>query len=368
MRWGEYVTTDRRKFLQSSLALPTIASGPALAADAPPRTSSQPQQRFRRIAVEETFATLEFLDARAKLLDPQDSMTAAKLNPLQKKLVGLGASRIADMDAAGVDVQIVSLYTRTGQLPSNTATGIMQRANDVLAQAVHANPTRLGGLIAVMPQNIGDAVKEIERGAKKLKLNGAIINSTTHNEYLDDPKYLPILEALVEHDLSLYLHPSDPPKQMIGSLDIPGYNTGWSFGADAGTHAVRIMAAGIFDRLPKLRLVLGHMGESVPFWIDRIDDHYPKEFTRAQPSKLQKKPSEYLRENVYVTTSGMNWWPQLRMTQEIMGPDHVLFALDYPFEDDVTDTHRVDAMPMNDADKHKFYHANAEKIFKIQAV
>ncbi len=360
------MTTDRRKFLQSSLALPVV-SGPALAAaETKPATPSAPVRR--RIAVEETFATLEFLDAYAKLLDPKDFMTMEKINPLQRKLVEQGPIRLADMDAAGVDMQIMSLYTDTGQLPSNIATGIMQRANDILAQAIHANPTRFGGLIVLMPQNIDDAVKEIARGAKELKLNGTIINSTTHDEYLDDPKYIPIFEALVEHDLTLYLHPADPPKQMIGALRIPGYHTAWGFGVDAGTHAVRIMASGLFDRFPNLRLALGHMGESLPFWIDRMDDHYPAEIGRQNASRLKKKPSEYMRENIYVTTSGMNWWPQLRMTLDVMGADHVLFALDYPFEDDVADTRRVDAMPMPEETKEKFFHRNAERIFKIAPV
>lgn len=324
---------------------------------------------YRRIAVEESFSIPEYFAWRSKYV-PMTTIgaPATAFKDINARLFDVGDGRLAEMDATGVSVQVLSMAAPGVQLmPAADAVVMAKLANDRLAAAIAAHPDRFGGLITVAPQDPQGAAKEIERGAQTLKLNGAIINSHTNNEFLDDPKFLPIFEALAANDLPLYLHPNAPAAPMERILTIPGFTVGWSYGVDAGTHAIRLIAAGIFDRFPKLQIVLGHMGEGLPFWANRLDNRFEWEYRMTGKSKpLQRLPSEYLRQNIYITTSGMNYWPQTRMAMEVMGSERVLFAIDYPYEDNREAVGEIDAMPLSDSERSLLCHANAEKVFKLK--
>jgi 2,3-dihydroxybenzoate decarboxylase len=283
-----------------------------------------------------------------------------------QKLADLGDLRIADMDATGIDVQLLLLGAPGVQIFEATeATVLAREVNDAAAAAVKAHPGRFAALAAIAPQSPADAASELERAVHTLGMKGAIINSHSRGEYLDDPKFSPIFEAAQALDVPIYIHPREPSPQMVQPYLAYGA-TGpiWGFNAETGLHAIRLILGGVFDRFPKLRIVLGHLGEGLPFFLDRMDIRYRVEQSPDRP-RLAKKPSDCFKDNFVVTTSGMNWWPAVELCQRALGTDKVLFAVDYPFEDGAEAVATADAMPMSEAAFTQFYHANAERIFQL---
>jgi 5-carboxyvanillate decarboxylase len=242
---------------------------------------------YLRIATEEAFAPPELITMWRDMIerglcdDPGfvsmvGFYTAAKTERTRfvfDRLQDLGELRLADMDAAGIDRQIVSLTAPGTQILSRgDGIAIAALANDQLAQACRRYPQRFSGLTAIAPQDPQQAAKEIERGHAELGFSGVIINAHTHGEYLDDQKFWPIFEAAEALDTPIYLHPSTPPKDMIGPLLAAGLDGAiYGFAVDTGMHVLRIITAGVFDRFPRLRLVVGHLGEALPFWLYRLD-------------------------------------------------------------------------------------------------
>ena len=206
-------------------------------------------------------------------------------------------------------------------------------ANDRLAEAARKYPGRITGLAGFAPRDPLRAARELERAVKTLGLKGGVVNSHSLGEYLDDRKFWPIFETVQAMDVPIYIHPRDPSPQMIKPFEVFGFKIGWSWAAETGTHIIRLIGNGVFDQFPKLRIVIGHMGEGLPFFLDRIDNRYYWEHEMAGTApKLKRKPSDYVRDNIVVTTSGMNFGPPLLMTIQMLGIDNILFAADYPFE------------------------------------
>lgn len=342
-----------------------------------------PAAGYRRIATEEAFIPPELhkmyrdLVASGGVNDPGFNSligyylgsTSERARNVSERLQDLGARRLADMDVAGIDMQIISLTSPGVQvLKPDVAVEMARLANDQLAEAIRRHPARFAGLIAVAPQNPAEAAKEIERGAK-LGLKGVIINSHTLGEYLDNPKFWPIFEAAEAHNLPVYLHPNTPPAKMIEPFLESGLDGAmYGFAVETGLHALRLITQGVFDRFPKLTLVLGHLGEALPFWLFRLDYMHrgtvtSKRYDFMKP--LQRKISDYLRENVYYTTSGMAWEPAITFTQSVIGMDRVMYAMDYPYQYVLDEVRAQDALPISDADKKNFYQATAEKVFRL---
>ena len=242
-------------------------------------------------------------------------------------------------------------------------------ANDQLAAGIRANPDRLAGLAAIAPQSPSDAARELERAVTELGLSGVMINSHTKGEYLDEPKFRPILAKAEELRVPLYLHPRTPSAAMLEPFTrYPGLAAAtFGFSVETGLHALRLILGGIFDDHPGLTVVLGHMGEGLPFWIDRVDNRtaFIQTGPGPKPRKLRKRPSEYLRENFYVTTSGMDFEPALMLAHKVVGPDRILFAIDYPMEDGAHPVRVIDEAPISDDDKTKIYQTNAERVFGL---
>jgi 2,3-dihydroxybenzoate decarboxylase len=350
----------------------------------PARLQAMQARGYARIATEEAFAPAGMLDGYRSLLsrhafdDPGfESLwgfylgsRSPRATQIIAKLQDLGPQRIADMDASGIDRQIISLTAPGVQIfDAATAVSIARDANDELAEAVRREPQRYAGLTAVAPQDPRAAAAEIERGMRKLGLKGVIINSHTHGEYLDHPKFSELLAAAEAENAPIYLHPQSPSKGLIAPLLESGLDGAiYGFGVETGMHMLRIIVSGVFDRFPRLKFVLGHLGEALPFWLFRLDYMHratvlSQRYAHMQP--LKRRVSDYLRENVYVTSSGMAWAPAIRFCQDVLGMDRVLYAMDYPYQFVAEEVSASDQVPLSDQDRKLFFQLNAERVFSL---
>ena len=323
-------------------------------------------KRYERIAVEEGFLIPEIAEEQRKRLPPGMVPTAMRTGVF-RALLDLGEGRIKAMDEDGIQTQVCVLAANIIQDLDPVQGGeLAALANDRLAETARKYPGRITGLGAFAPRDPVRAARELERAVKTLGLKGGIVNSHSLGEYLDDRKFWPIFESLQAMDAPLYIHPRDPSPQMIKPFEVMGFKIGWSWAAEVGTHIIRLIGGGVFDRFPRLKIVIGHMGEGLPFHLDRIDNRYywENEMAGAAP-KLKRKPSDYVRDNVIVTTSGMNFSPPLLMTIQMLGIDNVLFAADYPFENVQDSVAAIDALAIADRDKEKLYSLNSKRVFKL---
>jgi 5-carboxyvanillate decarboxylase len=335
---------------------------------------------FKRIAVEEAFVTASVAEGWSEVLKRADvepgfaKMGGALTAPseasrrLHDAMLDIGKGRIAHMDAVGIDMQVLSLTSPGVQVfDTDLATKLAAEANDVLAETVKAHPKRFGGLASIAPQDPEAAAREIERAAGKLEMNGLIINSHTKDEYLDLPKFRPIFEAAQAADFAIYLHPREPSPSMVGPfLDYGLYFAIWGFAADTALHALRLILSGTFDRFPRLKIVMGHMGEGLPFWLQRMDNRYKLQVAVGATPKLARLPSEYFLENFVITTAGVTSMPALRLSLDVLGSERILFAADYPYEDDGEAVRFMDGAAITEAERKQIYETNAVKLFKLK--
>jgi len=348
-----------------------------------PRTGGA--QGDLRIATEEAVATQDPFDAwDRKMAEPDadpgfvglagfyTSSQAERPKNIKRRLLDLGEERIADMDATGIDKQLL-LLTAPGVQVLDTAEGtaLARAANDEMVDAIRRYPDRLSGLAAIAPQDPAAAAEELRRGVTELGLHGGVVNGHTQGRYLSDQEFWPIFEAAEDLDVPIYIHPTGLPKNMIGPFQEAGLDGAiYGFGVDTGLHLLRIITAGVFDRFPRLKIVVGHAGEAIPFWLFRLD-HMHAATVRAQRYEAMKPTqrtiSEYMRENVYITTSGMAWEPAIRFCQDVLGSDRVLYAMDYPYEYEVDEVRTYDNLGVDAATKKALYQTNAERVFKLGA-
>jgi 5-carboxyvanillate decarboxylase len=291
------------------------------------------------------YGTMNFLDG---LLDVEDR-------------------RLKEMNAFGVDMHLLSLTAPGVQMfDADTATDLAALANDRMAEICRRHPTRFAGLASFAPQSPKRAAKEMERAIRTLKLNGFILNSHTNGEYLDDPKYWPALEAAEALDACIYIHPRAASDGLKGPLQDYGMDSAmWGYGVEVGTHVVRMMAAGVFDHFPKLKICIGHMGEAIPFWIWRITFMNSRAQRIGRAPKTQLTMEEYFRRNFVITTSGVEDPLALEYSIKRFGIDNVMWAIDYPYQPMKPAVEFMDAAPVSEAQRHKLYHQNAERIFHI---
>ena len=338
---------------------------------------------YRRIATEEAFAPPEMIDIYRRILEGPDpdpgfkglmgfymSSPSARAQHIMRCLTDLDALRLQHMDEAGIDMQVLALTSPGVQVMDKaTAVSFARLANDQLAQAVRRHPTRFAGMIAVAPQDPAAAAQEIERGVNQLGMRSVVINSHTQGEYLSDPKFWDIFAAAEALGVPIYLHPNALPRNMLQPFQECGLDGAiYGFGVETGLHALRIITAGVFDRFPKLQLIIGHMGEALPFWAYRLDYMHratvaSQRYDSVKP--LRKKPSDYLRENFFITNSGMAWEPAIKFTQDLVGVDRVLYAMDYPYQYAPEEVTALDGMSLCAQDMKKFFQTNAERVFGI---
>lgn len=347
---------------------------------APPPGEIDRNAPYQRIATEEAWTFPELVAAQVKALeapggsdDPGLRMGGmfAALKHTQSMLQDIGAQRVAHMDALGIDRQLLLLTAPGVQtLDADVGTALAIEANDRLAEAIAAYPDRFSGLAAFAPQDVKGAVAEIERGMNKLKLNGAVLNSHWRGHYLDEPAYEPILEALSAHDAALYIHPTIP------FYDKPYADRGFGgalggFPHDVWVHTMGLIFSGAFDRYPNLRLVIGHLGECLPLHLYRFDwmqlnaDRVPG-LRGGQPAVHLKHPvSHYFHNNIWITTSGCAWEPGIKFCMDVMGPERVLYAMDYPYQQSSDEVAVYDRMDISAEHKKMLMQTNAEHVFRL---
>ncbi|MFC2071159.1 amidohydrolase family protein [Chloroflexota bacterium] len=285
------------------------------------------------------------------------------------KLIDVEDIRLKDMDQHGIDMQVLSSTVNLAPYGSDGITAARQ-VNNAIAKLTKKYPQRFAGFATISPSDPIAAAMELERGVKELGLKGTMITSSiSAGEYWDNQKYWIIFEKVEELGVPVYIHPTFvspdmvkaflPYSQMFGSV--------WGFAADTGLAAMRLICSGIFDKYPGLKIILGHLGEALPFWLWRIDSRWEKERVSQNPlaKKLGRKPGQYINENFYVTTSGMLYQPALQCTISALGVDKVMFAVDYPFEPSNEAVEFMDRLQINDTDKEKIYHLNAEELLKL---
>lgn len=338
---------------------------------------------YLRIATEEAYGPIEMFDAYRDLLDSGEhdlgfgslmgfylQADAERPRSVRRRLADLGEERLADMDSAGIDHQIVSLTSPGTQVfKQDQAREFATLANERISQACAAHPQRLSGLAAVAFQDVSAAVSELERAVQDLGLRGVIANSHIGGHYLDEPQYYPILEAAEALDVPVYLHPNTPTDDMIKPMLASGLDGAiYGFGVETSMHLLKMIMAGVFDRFPRLKLVVGHLGEALPFWFSRLDYMYR---AGANANRYPHLPtlelsiSEYFHRNIWLTTSGMAWQPGIMFCREVMGADRVMYAMDYPYQFVADEVRTQDNLPISKDELRAFYETNAIDVFGL---
>jgi len=259
-------------------------------------------------------------------------------------------------------------------LEPDEGTALAQLANDRLAEVCRRHPDRFAGLTVFAPQDVSGAVREIERGMKSLGLNGAVINSHFRGHYLDEQPYWPILEALEAHDAALYIHPTMPPTAWSQPYEYRGFGGALAgFPHEVWMHTMGLIMSGAFDRFPRLRLVIGHMGESMPLQLYRFDwmqsNADGREGLRggAPAVKLRHKISYYFKHNIWITTSGQGWEPSIKFCMDVLGPDRVIYAMDYPYQQSADEVAAYDGFDISAEHKRMLMQTNAERVFRLKS-
>jgi uncharacterized protein len=323
------------------------------------------EEHFRNAAIEK--AVGRFMAAGQSSIS--DKAIAARYNPQTSQLEDLGTERLQHMDAMGIDVQVLS-YTAPGTqvLSAAEAIPLSRDANDQVAAAIASHPDRFAGFATLPTPDPEAAAAELERAVRKLGFKGAMINGRTHDRFLDDPSFRPLLEAAVDLDVPLYLHPTFPP-QTVQDAYYAGFDpvvstifatAGWGWHMETGIHALRLILAGVFDRYPSLQIILGHWGEMIPFYLARVD-----EAISPAAKHLQRRVADYFTQQFYATPSGLFTLPPFLLTLQIMGADRIMYSVDYPFIPGNQARTFLEAAPISPADKEKIAHGNAEKVLKM---
>lgn len=287
------------------------------------------------------------------------------------KLKDLGAGRLADMDAIGMDHMVLSVTTPATQiLPPAEAIPLAKGANDAMYRAVKAHPDRFSAFATLPLSDPKAAVKELQRCIEELAFVGVMIHGRTFDTYPDHPDLFPVLQRIETLNVPVYIHPQMPPRAVRAlyydgfeeavSTDFAGGGLGWHY--EAGVTAIRLILAGVFDKLPGLQVILGHWGEVVAFYLDRIDA-----LSRATSKSLKKTVAGYFRDHFYLTGSGVYSTAYLQRAIDIVGIDRVMYSTDYPFQ------YRTDGMarafleqaPLTIDQKEKIAYRNAENLLKL---
>ncbi|MCJ7785731.1 MAG: amidohydrolase family protein [Desulfobacterales bacterium] len=274
--------------------------------------------------------------------------------------------RLPLMDEYGIAMQVLASNSPGIQAAEDatTAVGAAKRFNDAQAEIIRKYPGRFAGWASLPTQDPKAAADELERTVTQLGFKGAMIQGHTHWEYLDEKKFWVIWERAEALAVPIYLHVAEPAlegrKIYEGHSELMG--PAWSWVVETATHALRIVGGGVFDAFPKASLILGHLGETLPFLLGRLDEGYAMSF---KPRKLNKKLSEYVKENIFVTTSGRYKPEALICTINAMGIDRVLFAADYPYAGMKEAVEDVERTPLSGSDKEKIYHLNAERLLRL---
>jgi uncharacterized protein len=320
---------------------------------------------MRVISLEDHFWTPAIADAIGAQRNPDTDAGG----PLAANLADLGERRLAAMDAAGIDLQVISHTTPGVQhLDADTAIPLAREANDALARAVAEHPGRFAGFATLPTSAPQAAADELERAVTELGFLGAMINGHTNGRFLDDRAFDVLHERAVRLGVPLYLHPAEPVPAVRDAYyqgfapAVSWFLSAAAFGwhAETGIHVLRMVLGGVFDRHPELSLVIGHMGEMLPFMLQRVDDNLPPNVTG-----LERLPSEYVLANVHITTSGLFSVPPLMCALMVFGVERVLFSVDWPYAHNEGGQRLLETAPLSPGDLELIAHGNAERVLGL---
>lgn len=317
---------------------------------------------MRTVAIEEAFS---IPGITPPFVGSHSALAPGWAERWDRLLADVHEERLADMDANGVDVQVLSLTSGIERTDDPMlAVQRARQANDQLAAIVASHPDRFAGFAALPLQDPAAAVTELRRAVQELGLVGALQNDHVQGVYLDDARFEPVWAELELLDVPLYLHPGMVPAQQITLFDEMAVLSGpsWGWTAATGGHALRLLYSGVFDRHPGAKLILGHMGELLPFQLARLDSRFEQVPAADRPAEL---PSTYLRNNVYITTSGLFSQPALTAAIASLGIDHVLFAIDYPYERSEEAVEFLRTAPLDPADLARVASGNADRLLRL---
>ncbi len=351
----------RRDLLRGAALAGASVAFPAAASISDLETTAR--KPLGKIAMEEHFMVPEFMEYFAETY-ANISADIAKLAP--GALMDFGERRLAMMDEHHVEYVVLSLAGPGVQAEKDGA--VAQRkaraVNDLLAGEIQKRPARYGGFAHLAMHDPSEAAEELERCMRDLGFHGALINGQTNGEYLDLDKYSVFWERAAALDAPIYLHPGNPadhPSTYAGHSELWGPVCSWAF--ETATHALRLVFAGVFERYPKARLILGHGGETLPFSLWRFDSRWL--VCNRGGRTLAKPPSFYIRRNIAVTTSGMCSNNSLRCSLDAMGAENVMFSIDYPFEKTDLAARFIETAKVSEAERIQVASANATRILHL---
>jgi gamma-resorcylate decarboxylase len=321
-----------------------------------------------KIGLEEHFAVPE------TALNPRGTYADHTWAELERRLLELHDERLTLMDQHGIEMMVVSLNAPAVQsIPDpKAAVALARKANDALAEHIAKRPDRFQGLAAVAMQDPDRAIEELERAVTQLGFKGVLVNGFSQiNDpdsavYYDLPQYRPFWAAVERLGVPFYLHPRSPlardARLYAGHPWMMG--AAWAFGNETAVHALRLVGSGLFDEHPRLAIVLGHLGENIPFGLWRID-HCNATADKTDGHRAKRKIADYIRENFYVTTSGNFSTPSLILTMRELGADRVMFSVDWPYEEIAHAESWFDAVDISESDRLKIGRTNAARLLKL---
>jgi predicted TIM-barrel fold metal-dependent hydrolase len=322
-----------------------------------------------KIGLEEHFAVPD------TALNPRGTYSNVTWAELKGRLLELHGERLALMDRHGIEMMVVSLNAPAVQAVPDpkAAVALARQANDALAEHVAQRPDRFQGLAAVAMQDPDAAITELERAIKELGFRGVLVNGFSQigddpdsAVYYDLPRYRPFWAAVERLGVPFYLHPRSPlPRDARLYAGHPWMmGAAWAFGNETAVHALRLIGSGLFDEHPKLTIILGHLGENIPFGLWRID-HCNAAATKTDGHKARRQIGDYVRENFYVTTSGNFSTTALALAIAELGADRVMFSVDWPFEEIEHAATWFDGLDLSDSDRQKIGRANAARLLRL---
>lgn len=290
-----------------------------------------------------------------------------RIPSLTERLENVGDLRIREMDEAGIDIQVLSHGApSTQKLPPDKAVEITQRTNDRLYDHIQYNPKRFAGFAALPTSNPEAAAIELERTVNQLGFRGAMVHGLTNGVFLDKKQFWPIFERAAALDVPIYIHPSVPHPAVVQSYyedylaDYPHLlGPAWGYTVEAATQAIRLVLSGVFEVYPKLKIILGHLGEALPFLLWRIDQ------ALSRPGNRGMRFRDIFRENFYITTSGNFSTPALLCSIAELGIDHIMFSVDWPFVSNMPAMEWIEGAPLTGKQKEAVLSGNAKRLLRL---
>jgi 2,3-dihydroxybenzoate decarboxylase len=324
---------------------------------------------MKRICIEEHWGNDETLEIRARWMERSGFEPSIDRNatPLVfPRLLDFEKFRLPLMDRSRITMQVIatSFPGIQGIEGAEAAVASAKRINDAEAEIIQRHSGRFAGFAALPTQAPKAAADELERAVTQLGLKGAMIQGHTDWEYLDDQKFWVLWERAEALDVPIYLHVGEPSREARriyeGHSELLGAT--WSWTVETATHALRIIGSGVFDAFPKAKLILGHLGEGLPYFLGRFDEGVAM---AVKPRKLKRLFSEYIQQNIFITTSGKYRPEALKCAMIAVSADHVLFAADYPWVTPEEAVEHLERAGLSDSEKEKIYHENAERILRL---